>query len=378
MLSSEATGFRFYRNVVLKGLALFVIANLLFAAAQPLPALGRISAYNYLFPGRARLPYGDDPTRSYSLSLFNLEAMFASHELSAGVKPADEFRVLIIGDSSAWGFLLKPDQTLAAYLNAAGLRLPDGRRLRAYNLGYPVMSLTKDLLLLSYAAPRYQPDLIVWPLTLESFPYDKQLFPPLLQQNPEPVRRLIRTYQLQLDPNDPGFASPGFWGQTLAGQRRALADLLRLQFYGVMWAATGVDQDIPLEYTLRMEDLPADLGFHNLTPPHLQEQDLAFDILRAGLTIAGRTPVLFVNEPMFISQGKNSDLRYNFYYPRWAYDDYRKMMAGQSQANGWQYVDLWDAVPSTEFTNSAVHMTPEGEALFARKVGEAILNSIHP
>ncbi len=55
--------------------------------------------------------------------------------------------------------------------------------MRAYNLGYPVMSLTKDLLILDYAQ-RYQPDLIIWAVTLESFPYDKQLFPPLLQNNP--------------------------------------------------------------------------------------------------------------------------------------------------------------------------------------------------
>jgi hypothetical protein len=86
--------------------------------------------------------------------------------------------VLLIGDSSTWGFLLPPGQTLAAHLNAAGLRHPDGRKVRVYNLGYPVMSLAKDLLILSRAANRYEPDLIVWPLTLESFPYDKQLFPP--------------------------------------------------------------------------------------------------------------------------------------------------------------------------------------------------------
>ena len=34
--------------------------------------------------------------------------MFASHELSASAKPADEYRVLLIGNSSTWGFLLPP------------------------------------------------------------------------------------------------------------------------------------------------------------------------------------------------------------------------------------------------------------------------------
>ncbi|HEX7976289.1 MAG TPA: hypothetical protein VF498_17900, partial [Anaerolineales bacterium] len=257
-------------------------------------------------------------------------------------------------------------------ISDAGYILSDGRRIRAYNLGYPVMSLAKDLLILSYAM-RYQPDLIVWPLTLESFPYDKQLFPPILQQNPQAVQALIEQYHLSLNPADSQLAQPSFWDRTLIGQRRNLADLVRLQLYGTMWAATGIDQDIPASYTPRQEDLPADTSFHNLQPPHLTAADLAFEVLKAGVNLAGKTPVLFVNEPMFVSQGKNSDLRYNFFYPRWAYDDYRRLMAEQSAANGWRYIDLWQAADNTEFTNSAVHLTPRGENQFARQLGKAIL-----
>jgi hypothetical protein len=79
-------------------------------------------------------------------------------------------------------------------------------------------------------------------------------------------------------------------------------------------------------------------------------------------------------EPMFVSQGFNSDIRYNFYYPRWAYDDYRDMMAELSARNGWQYLDLWDFIPPDEFTNSAVHMTPQATQRLAQKIGEFILN----
>ncbi len=43
---------RFARNVILKAGALFIIANLLFALLYPLPALGRVSIYNRLVPGR--------------------------------------------------------------------------------------------------------------------------------------------------------------------------------------------------------------------------------------------------------------------------------------------------------------------------------------
>ena len=358
---------RFIWRVLIKTALLFLLINLLFALYNSVPALGKISAYNHLFPGRARLPYSDNPERSYNLGLFDLNAIFASHELTAGEKPLDEYRVILIGDSSTWGFLLEPYETLAAALNQANYSLPDGRRVRFYNLGFPVMSLMKDLLVLSHAR-QYDPDLIVWPFTLESFPYDKQLYPPLLQRNPAPVRALIDDYQLSLDEQDPNFIRTTLVDRTLVGNLRALADWWRLQLYGVMWAATGIDQDIPEEYTPRIEDLSADESFHDLQPPHLRPEDLALEILQAGTQLAGDTPILFINEPMFISRGQNSDIRYNFYYPRWAYDDYRSIMQDQSVQHGWNYADLWDAIPPQEFTNTAVHISPEGNQLLASKV----------
>jgi hypothetical protein len=365
---------KFVYNVVLKAIILFILANLIFAVWYPINNLGRISVYNHIFPGRLRLPYGDNPSMAYNLSLYNLDAMFASHELSAMPKPPGEYRIILIGDSSTWGFLLPAGQTLAACLNEQKLSLPDGRKLRAYNLGYPVMSLTKDLLILSYAM-RYQPDLIVWPLTLESFPYDKQLFPPLLQNNPSPIRALINTYDLNLDPESPQFIAQTYWDRTIIGSRRSLADLLRLQFYGIMWAATGIDQDIPVSYSPRQEDLPPDVSFHNLQPPHLSANELALDVLAAGVSMAGDTPIMFINEPMFISQGENSDIRYNFFYPRWAYDDYRLLMVEASLKNGWIYLDMWDTIDASEFTNSAIHLSPEGTRQFAYAIGQAILNN---
>ncbi len=361
-------------RLLLKTVLLFLAANLLASLINPLPFLGRITLYNHLVPGRERLPYGDDPAKSYNLSLFQLDAMFASHELSGEPKPAGEYRVILIGDSATWGYLLKPDQTLAEAINSAGLSLPDKRQIKVYNLGYPVMSLMKDLLILSYAM-RYDPDLIIWPVTLESFPYDKQLFPPLLQNNPEAVRTLIQEYGLRLNPQDPALKEPPFFAKTLVGERRNLADLVRLQVYGLLWAATGIDQDIPPVIPGKQSDLPADASFHDLHPPQLSKDDLAFDILHAGLRMAGSTPVLLVNEPMFISQGKNSDVRYNFYYPRWAYDGYRRLLREESQANQWNYLDLWDVVPPPEFTNTAVHLSPNGTVMFARLLGRAILET---
>jgi hypothetical protein len=373
--SSSEQGFAvkwpFILRVVLKASGLFLLLNLLFAAFMPLEGLGRVSLYNWLLPGRQRLPYGENPADSYNLSLDNIPAMLASHVVSQP-KAEDEFRVLVIGDSGTWGWLLENEDTLAGQINAAGARTADGRRILAYNLGYPIMALSKDLLLLD-AALAYEPDLILWPVTLQSFPRDKQLVPPIVQNNPGRVRRLIDEHDLALDPDDPAFVEPDLPGRTIAGQRRALADLLRLQLYGYSWAATGVDQAIPDDFDLRATDLEADLSWLELEQPlPLDEEILALDILDAAakLAAAGNSavPILVVNEPIFISDGQNSDLRYNAWYPRWAYDDYREQLTAAAAGADWDYLDLWDAIPPEEFTDSPVHLTPAGTTQYADTV----------
>jgi hypothetical protein len=354
-------------RLLLKTLLLFAALNFLCAALPP-AALGRLTLYNTLFPGRPRLPYGDQPALSYNVSLFNLDAMFASHKIAGTPKPTDEYRVILIGDSSVWGFLLTPDQTLDAYLNAAHLTR-DGKTVRTYNLGYPTLSLTKDLLILQRALA-YAPDLIIWLTTLEAFPYEKQLAAPLVENNPAALRPLLSTFNLQLSPPDPAFVEPTFWDRTLLAQRRPLADLLRLQLYGVLWSATGLDQYYPETYDLRAEDLEPDATFYALPNP-LTPDVLALDVLHAGIALAGDVPVLVVNEPMFVSTGKNSDIRYNFYYPRWAYDQYRALLAADMAQHG-LYLDLWNSIPNPEFTNTAIHLTPQGSQLLAEKIGEIV------
>jgi hypothetical protein len=371
-MNGQKTTSAFIRNVLVKASLLFVGLNLFFAVSNPMPVIGKLSLYNWLVPGRERFPFGESPDTAYNLSLFNLEAMFASHKLDGTPKAEDEFRVVLIGDSSTWGYLLENKDTLASLLDAQGLTNDAGKTLTFYNLGYPTISLTKDLMILDQAM-RYDPDLIMWLVTLESFPYEKQTFTPLAQHNPDLVRPLIEQYYLKIDPTSPDFVEPNFWERTIVGQRRPLADILRLQLYGFMWAATGIDQDIPTDYTPRAEDLEAVESYYGLEPPNLSLSDLAFDVLAAGVARAGDIPVLIVNEPMFVSQGQNSDIRYNFFYPRWVYDSYRELLAGQAESNGWPYLDLWQAIDNNEYTNSAIHLTPQGSAQLAEILAPIIL-----
>ncbi len=363
-------------RLALKTVALVLVFNVGFALLNPVPALGRLSLYHVVLPPRPRLPFGEDPARAYNLSLFDLHAMFASHEIAAP-KAADEFRVVLIGDSATWGFLLRPEDTLSGLLNAMRLRAPDGRHVHVYNLGYPIMSLTKDLLILRYAM-RHQPDLVIWLVTLESFPSDTQLAHPIVQHNPDDVRALIAAYGLRSAADDPRFLQPNLLDRTLWGQRRAIADWLRLQLYGVLWAATGIDQYYPESYEPAQRDLDPSHTWKGYLPPDLPEHALAFDVLDAGarMTKEGGADFILVNEPILISEGRNSDIRYNFFYPRWAYDRYRHRLLSHVQQRGWRYLDAWKVVPQSEFTNSAVHVTPAGSRLLAEQL--AALISVAP
>ncbi len=357
----------FIRNVLLKTLLLLAVFFAILAFFDPFASLGKLSLYNHLFPGRPRFPFGENPQQSYNMTINDLDAMFASHLVSRPKSP-DEFRVFLIGDSSIWGTLLHPEETLAGRLTAAGLRACDGRQVTVYNLAYPTISLEKDVLVLDRALV-YQPDLILWGLTLKAFPGMNPSPSPLLAFN---VDRLA-----QLLPASPAAAAVQEVSPfaRLLDERRALADLYRHQLYGVPWAATGIDQDYNQIYEPAQRDFEADETFNGRAPFDLAAE-LDFTPLRRGFELAGNTPLWLFNEPMLISTGNNSDIRYNFFYPRWAYDAYRPALAAEAQTQGWRYLDLWDLIPESEFTNSAIHLTPAGEQLLADRLARALQDAL--
>ncbi len=366
----------FVLRVVLKAGLLFALCNVIYAVVSPMMWLGQLSLYGTVYPARERLPYaGDDGTRAYNVSVNNLDAMFASHEITRR-KAGDEFRVLLVGDSAMWGWFLEPDETYAAQINAANVTLEDGRRVVAYNLGYPVLSVTKDLVLLDYAQ-RYEPDMVIWSVTAQSLRYEDergtsvQAGPPVDTWSIRDVLPVIERYDLALDLTDNAGA---WWAQTIVGERRELANLLRLQMYGGAWGATEIDHDVPNEYELRRSDLSASEAWANFEEPtDLTRDDLAFDVLTAGIDLMGDVPVVVINEPMFISDGENSDTRYNSFYPRWAYDAYRDLLADIADEAGWTYYDWWDVLPPEQFTDTPVHVTPEAAAQLSEMLIEVVI-----
>ena len=368
----ESNPGKFIRNVLIKGILLFLLLNFAIALIPKGMNCGFVSAYNHIFPGRSRLPFGENPKEAYNLSLYDLEVMFASHEIDGKQKPSDEYRVILVGDSATWGTLLKPSETLSELINHEQLQTCDGREVRTYNLAYPSMSLTKDLMILEMAL-EYDPDLIVWPITLESFLEKIQIATPLVANNPHLALPLLQRFNLSFDEDRDEFVQSTFWDRTLIGRRRAIFDAIQLQYYGVMWAATGIDQTYPTNYTPAQHDFElGDDQYQDWSKGDALIDHLAFELLDAGEKLAGNVPILVINEPILISEGENSDLRYNFFYPRWAYDQYRAELGQRANSSAWQFLDLWDRVPQDQFTNSAVHLSPEGSQIYLEHVKAAL------
>jgi len=354
-------------RVVIKAILLFLLLNFLFILLMASP-YGSISLYNFVFPGRERLPFGETPGESFNLTISNLDAMLASHKISADEKTDNDYRIIILGDSSIWGFLQKPENTLTGLLEKNIGNGCAGKNIEVFNLGYPSLSILKDLMILD-KVKAYDPDLIIWFVTLESFPQNDMLNTPLVKNNPLELNRIINKYDLDFPKS-----SIYLLDYSLIGQRRNLADLVRLQFYGALWAGAGIDQTYPNDYTPAKRDFEEDDSYKNFKGQTILVSDLAVDVVTKGISGFPGIDFIIINEPILISNGVNSDIRYNFYYPRWAYDQYRTIIGTVFNKNGIEYHDFWDLVPESEFTNSAIHLTDTGERLLASETIHLIKN----
>lgn len=348
-------------RIGVKAALIFLVLDYAFGIFVPMDAVGRLTAYGWLTPHRVRLPYGAD-IAPYNAYVTNLPAMFASHIVSR--PPADdEFRVVLLGDSGAWGWWLPPDDILSAAMTDLAaerdLRI-DGRRIVAYNLAYPNMSLTKDVLILDEAM-RHDPDLIVWLVTLNSFAPSEQMDSGIVFDNPTRARQLIACCGLPIAADHPLFRPDGLLERSIAGQRRDLSTLIRYQLSGFAWAATGRDLIIPDSITRVSNDYAADDSWKSFPDATtLTTDDLAFHALTAGQVRAGAVPLWIANAPTYRGDGTNSDIRYSLWYPRWAYDQYRDLLAAHVADAGLPYRDLWDTIAPVYFTDSPAHLNAAG------------------
>jgi hypothetical protein len=367
--------------VLLKGLALFALVN--FAFALPIfRGVYSLSLYNGIIPGR--YGFGDAA---------NLDIMMATNRLSAP-KQANEFRVFLAGDSSVAGARLNYRDKVVFLIDSLNLQTCDGKLIRAYNLGSPFNSFLKDAVILE-RAKQYQPDLIVEFVTLHTFTQARQFYPQVLTENLPQTLAVIEKYDSGLKLPKDFRGSETWWDATLLGQRGNLSAWLVSNLQAVEWAATDVDitnaeddgQDLPnVEALLNNDGAPKEntpkknpqndpdkkLRYNGWAPPDLPVAEMRFDLFYALFKVNADLPLLVVNEPIKIQPDLKSAERYNLDYPYWAYDQYRQLLLDRSRAEGWSYLDLWDAVPEQYFSDSSFHRTPAGERIVADKLIPAI------
>jgi hypothetical protein len=367
--------------VLLKAVFLFIVFNVVFALMSP--PVGKITLYNYVVPGRLRFPYEENASFysvGYSVPIHeDYDAMFGAHIISRS-KPSNEFRLLLLGDSATWGFGLSADETLSEQINRIDVRTCDGRAVRVYNLSYPFSSSTRDLLLLDKAM-EYQPDMVLWLITLSTLE-PKATETHFIVPHWQRYRQLADTYGLKLSHFSPPIREPSFWEKTMIGQRKHLKNIALNQVLGVLWAGTGIDnhESLKPEPALPGPDVPDSLDYVERYPEETKElfDSLLMDVLSTAYEVAGNVPVILVNEPIFVAQGQNHLVRYNGFYPRWAYDEYRQFLSGWMKQNDHEWLDYWNALPPEDFADAYFHRRRSGEKHFAELLAGDIKKLVCP
>ena len=349
-------------RALLKGLALFVVFEFAFVSSNI--NFGTINVYAAMGLLRERFSISTHAPEDAALDVGNLDAMFASHIVSQP-KTANEFRVFVLGDSAVWGIGLTPRQTLPGQMDALNLKCGN-KNVDVYNLSFPRSSATKDLMILDKAI-QYKPDMIIWLITWYTLMPKTRTDHTIIQQNPEEFYKLGKRFD---------FLPKGYQPPTLTDkfydQNRALFRVLRYQLYSVINLSTGLDQ-IPGPPEVLPKELSSDATFEGMRPPTLKESQVSLDQVRDFYALAENTPVLLVNEPMLVlSDVRNSDIRYNDYYPRWVYDQYRQYVAKAAAQNNWNYLDLWNAFPPNYYTDTPLHLIPDGEHQLAEMLAPSI------
>jgi hypothetical protein len=353
-------------RVLAETLILFLIANLVFALINPPP--GSLLLFNRALPGFQRFPVlrvaRENPNGTLTFSaevITNMDMLFPSHIISAREKPKDEYRVILIGDSSAWGARLPLEQTLTEQINRARLKSCDDRQIVVYNLGLPGTSALKDLMIFSESVKSYHPDLFIWSFTEYNFIRAKRLINYEEPSNSQRIHAIEQStgYKFSSDKNAPVVSS--FIDRTIYGRRGELNLIVRLHWFDLKFMSTGLDDPRTLDdRDFGKKKVGEGENFWGLKSGDNLRKILDTNFFFAANKISGSIPIIYVNEPIYIE--KNNPVRYNQPYPRWAYDQYREILNTISNKQSQTFVDLWDLLPSNEFSDTNFHRTFEGES----------------
>jgi hypothetical protein len=190
----------------------------------------------------------------------------------------------------------------------------------------------------------------------------------IIAQNPDEYYKLAHSFDFL-----PKNYQAADLSTRVTDQSRTLFRVLRYQLYSLINIATGLDQ-IPGPPEELPTQLSSDLTFEGMKPPTLNIANVSLDQVKDFEQMAGKVPVILINQPMqVLTNVPNSDVRYNDYYPRWVYDQYRQTMNTAAAQNHWNYLDLWNIFPLKYFTDTPLHLIPNGETELAKMIAPAVI-----
>jgi len=366
-------------RIVIKTGSLFVTLNILWAVVQPMQWLDKVSVYNRLVPGRLRFGYGVQ-TDPKAVSAILLDEMFADHELSGSLSEnmATEYRIGIFGASGIWGYGLNTDQMISAYINKGNWTLPDGRRIRAFNLALPGQSIPKDLLIMQRAI-HYKLDAVYWFIDSISMLRPRQIISsPIVSTNPADFYNLLNHYPIDLPDAEKPTRSPNFLDQTIIGQRAQIATWLQDQLFGITWLQSLQDftpfVNVHIYQGVTHFFSTGDVSWagKSYNQSNFDKNIFMWDALEAGNQMAhdNHTELTIIVGPMWGASLTDANISY---YPRWFLTDFLTWFNEEKQVYHWTTLDWRDAVPNSMFTDTAFHFTAEGSQIVANRLVNSLL-----
>ena len=334
------------------------------AAARPWPCLPP------LFDGGQRLYALPSP------SVFWLQLLLRQHELCWRTPSTPhEQRVVLLGDSAAYGHPLPVEDTFGALLNDhfAQHDLP----ARLFNLAFINPYQLRDAVTL-HAALAYDPDVIVYPVTLSGFIHQAPVVFPTLTEffASNPYDLIALATDASSDLAEPAAA----WNAKMPSTGAAyLRQSLRQAGAFVRAAARSQAAAIvALLHSSRPQHRPrpperqtrydcADTEWHNDN----QFRDFSEWNILAYLDQLRRTSgieVLVVNWPV---AHEPVETCYNVRYTDAALSKFVEWVRDETAARNMPYLDLHDLLPADLFRDS-MHLTPEGHRRIAGEVARVL------
>jgi hypothetical protein len=338
---------------------------------DPAVALIKLNVSCALKDGESRLLYSKGVNDNLADIVIPIDAALATHKISCHPKTQDEYRVIFIGDSQT---------TSAVYseiINADNLHVA-GKKVVAYNLGWPGTDIVQDVLILD-AAMQYQPDLVVLSVTAASF--NDVAYP-----NDNPVgwfrtinKRRLAALSRKFDLQDWFEASmqPEAWYEqwvAIDNSEWIMNPIIPAWINRFSYLSNFTKVDYLAEYHRTdyyiNKPIPPTAIYHSDDPGFMGMPNTIWKFLNVAQQLSDQhqAKLMLINEPTFNNPSVDNNDKYSNFYEKKLYDRYRVALKKFADKYHFWYFDWWDIVPPDAFTDSPLHMIPEASKSVTEKI----------